>query len=214
MTLVSTHPELVAARKVGGTTYRALERDRRLKSLVDEYRRSDGGFELRGELLGCFERVFVKTIQGLFFGLYQRVVPKEQLSLVSIEDRQLTTVEEVVERVRPNPLRDITDKPLPAITPSSWPIREPIIMIDSHPNAPGQEPVRRIFRLVRETKVKWIKYQPDIFTLGVVKGEDGKAVCILDVWQTLVVVVAAPWPDGRGPLRRGRKNPLSRDRTA
>src|ERR1051325_5258969 len=87
ITLISTHSELVTARKTGGTTYRALERDRRIRSLINECRRSDGGIELRGELLDCFERVFIKTVQGLFFGLYQRVVAKEQLSLVSIEDR-------------------------------------------------------------------------------------------------------------------------------
>lgn len=214
MSLISAHPDLVAARGPGGSVERALIRDKRLKSLIDAHRASDGSYELRGELLACFERVFIKTVQGLFFGMYERIIPKAQLSFLRVDDSRLITVDEVISRVRPNPLRDITDETLPAITSSSWPVREPVIIMESRSLEPGTEPVRRIYRLVRETPVEWIKYQPGIFTLGVVKGEDGRAVCLLDIWQTLIVSVSAPWPSRRGPLRRGKKNPLSRDHIA
>ena len=76
----------------------------------------------------------------------------------------------------------------------------------------GKQPVQRLFRLIRETPVVWEDFQPDVFRFGFVKSERGRAVCVMDLWKTLVVAVAAPWPDRRGPLRRGRKNSRSRDR--
>jgi hypothetical protein len=151
----------------------------------------------------------------LFYGLYQCFVPKDQLRILSVEDQRFVTRDTVADRLRASPLRDITDAPLPELTPKGWLVREPVYFIELHPVGPGSEgkaPTRRVFHLVRDTPVEWIEYQPSIFTFGVVKREDGGAACILDLWETLVVAVAAPWPDRRGPMRRGKKNPFSRER--
>jgi hypothetical protein len=211
--LSSTHPDLVIEREPGGKVHHALMRNARLRSLIDTHVQN-GNATLSGKLLDSFKRVLFKTIQGLFFGLYERIVHPDQLEVLSIQDRRVVSRDEVVDRVRPSPLRDITDEPLPTITSSSWPVRQPIIIVEKTPiDAKQQEPIRRLFRLVRETPVVWVEYQPDIFTFGFVRSEDGRAVCILELWQTIVVAVATPWPDSRGPLRRGRKNPLSRERS-
>jgi hypothetical protein len=214
MALTSAQSDLRRDCEPGGRVHRALERDSRLRSLIESHRRADGNYELSGELLGSFDRVFRKTVQGLFYGLYHRIVPKDELAILSIEDQRFVTPDEVVDRVRPPALRDITDMPLPELTPSSWMVREPVFILDLQPVGPGSEgksKVQKLFHLVRETPVEWIRYQPGIFTFGFVKAEDGRAVCVLGLWETWVVAVAAPWPDGRGPLRRGKRNPLSRD---
>jgi hypothetical protein len=217
MALVSSQADLVQDRQPGGRVDRALARDGRLRSFIEAHRQPDGNYALTGEMAACFDRVFCKTVQGLFYGLYERVVPKDQLALLSVEDQRFVTPDEVADRVRPPALRDITDMPLPEITPNGWVVREPVFILDLQPVGPGSEgngKMQRLFHLVRETPVEWIKYQPDIFTFGFVKSEDGRAVCILDLWETLVVAVAAPWPDGRGPIRRGKRNPFSRQRKA
>jgi len=211
ISLVSTHPELAKQREPGGRVYRALARDRRLRSVIDSARNSDGNYELTGQLLVSVDRVMRKTIQGLFFGLYERFVSASEIEPLWLVDQRFMTADQVIDQVRPSPLRDITDEQLPAITPASWPVREPIFFITMK-SAQSQERVQRIFRLVRETPVEWVEFQPDVFRFAFVRSEDGRAVCILDLWKSLLVVVAAPWPDRRGPLRRGKRNPLSRER--
>jgi hypothetical protein len=188
-----------------------MARDNRLGSVIENARREDGNFELTGELFASFDRVMKKTVQGLFFGLYERLVPREQIELLSISDQRFASLEQVVDQIRPPQFRDITDEPLPAITPSSWPVREPVFFMQLQPVS-GSEPVQRLFQMVRETPVVWEDLQPDVFRFGFVKSENGRAVCVMDLCKSLVVAVAAPWPDSRGPLRRGRKNRRSRDK--
>jgi len=209
--LTSTHPDLVSEREPGGRIERALTRDARLKSILENARRADGNFELAGELLASFDRVMKKTVQGLFFGLYERLVPRDQIEVLLISDQRFATPDQVVDQIRPPQFRDITDEPLPEITPASWPVREPVFFVTLQPES-GAQPVQRLFRLIRETPVVWEDFGPDVFRFGFVKSESGRAVCVIDLWKTLVVAVAAPWPDGRGPLRRGCKNPRSRDK--
>lgn len=212
ITLASEHPDLVAERQPGGRVHRAMARDARLRSIIEGARQADGNYELSCDLLTCFQRVMRKTVQGLFFGLYERLVAPDEIELFLISDQRLMSPEHVADQVRPPQLHDITDRPLPEITPSSWPVREPVFFVTLQPVS-GGEPIQRLFRLVRETPVEWIEFQPDVFRFSFVKGESGRAVCVMDLWKTLVVAMSAPWPDRRGPLRRGRKNPLSRDRS-
>jgi hypothetical protein len=209
--LTSTHPDPIAEREPGGRIERALARDGRLRTTIQNAPRNDGNYELAGDLLATFNRVMKKTVQGVFFGLYERVVSRDQIEVLQISDQRFATPEQVVDQIRPPQLRDITDEPLPEITPASWPVRAPVFFVTLQP-ASGAQPVLRLFRLIRETPVVWENFQPDVFRFGFVKSESGRAVCVMDLWNTLVVAVAAPWPDSRGPLRRGRKNPRSRDR--
>lgn len=210
ITLISTHPDMIAEREHGGRVERALARDSRLRSVIQSARTIDGNYELAGDLLGSLDRVIKKTVQGVFFGLYNRVISRDQIEVLVIADQRFSTPDQVIDEIRPPQFRDITDEPFPEITPASWPIREPVFFVTLQSEAKGQ-PVQRLFRLIRETPVVWEDFQPDLFRFGFVKSESGRAVCVMDVWKTLVVAVAVPWPDSRGPLRRGRKNPRSRD---
>ncbi len=208
--LTSMHLDLIAERQPGGRIERAMARDKRFRSVLENARRVDGSYELTGELLASFDRVMKKTVQGLFFGLYERLVPRDEIEVLLISEQRFTTPDQIVDQIRPPQFRDITDEPLPELTPSSWPVREPVFFVTLQPD-PGAQPVQRLFRLVRETPVVWEDFQPDVFRFGFVRSESGRAVCVMDLWKTLVVAVAAPWPGSRGPLRRGRKNPRSRD---
>lgn len=208
--LTSGHRYFIAERQ-SGRVDKAVNADRRLKSTIEGSVNVDGNYELAGELLLSFERVMKKTMQGLYYGLYHRILSPDQLELLVISDQRFLTPDQLVDQIRPTQFRDITDDPLPDLTPNSWPLREPVYFVKLQPTS-GGEPQQRILRLIRETPVDWEDFGVDVFRYGFVKSESGKAVCIMDLWKTLVVAIAAPWPDGRGRLRRGRKNPRSRDR--
>lgn len=211
VTLASEHPELVAARALGGELDRAIFRNQRLQRLLDRSRQSDDTYVINSEIQMSFERVALKTVQGLFYGLYRRLVGKDELKLLCLGDRRLTDAETIVDELRVSPLRDITDEPLSEITPYSWHAREPVIIVNLAPVA-GGAPKQRIFRLGRETAPVWLDFGPDVFCYTFVKRDDGGGVFVMEIWNTFVIAVATPWPDDRGPLRRGRKNPLSRDK--
>lgn len=211
LAFVSPHPEMIAARQPGGKVHGALERDARLRRILDESRQADGNYALTPDVFNSFERVLFKTVQGLFFGLYNRVVATENLKLDIVDNRRSVTPDAIAQRYRPSPMEDITDQPLSAITPSSWHTREPIFIMDLKPLS-GEGPMqKRIFRLKRDTPIEWVDLQPGVFRFGFVKSDGEDSACVMELWETLVVAVKAPWPGDRGPLRKGRKNPLSRD---
>lgn len=210
LTLVSTHPDLVAERAPGGRLERAIARDKRLREILERSVQPDGNYGLTEELSHSLHRVFRKTVQGLFFGLYNRLLKPDNLLLLRIENSRQVKAEAVAEELRPSPLEDITDNPLTEISPHSWHAREPVFVMQLAP-VNGGPPVNRLFRLKRETPIEWIDFQPGIFRFAFVKREGSEAACVFELWQTLIVVMATPWPDSRGPLRRGKKNPMSRD---
>jgi hypothetical protein len=210
LSLVGIHPHLIEERQPGAWLERTLKRNPKIKTILDASRRSDGSYQLVGQLFESFRRVFFKTTQGMFYGLYDRIVRPEQLRLLRVEDQRFIKPEEVIANIRPNPLVDLTDQPLPEISPHSWHTREPIFTMELVDPATGKKS-QRVFRLVRDTPVEWVCFQPDIFSVAFVKCDEGCA-CVMDLWKTLVVTIKAPWPDDRGALRKGRKNPLSRDK--
>jgi len=208
--LISSHPDLVTERNLGGSVFRALKRNARLRTLVAAQKRGDN-YEISGELLEHFTRVFQKTTQGVFYALYRKLLPVERITLTSIADRRLVTPEQMLNEIRPSPFRDITDEPLPEIREHGWVCTQPIFITEMQ-SLTGGDPVRRIFRLVRETPVEWVEYLPGAFRFAFVEKEGGGGVFIFDLWETLLASVATPWPGGRGPLRRGRRNRFSRER--
>ena len=213
LALVSTHPDLVAERGPQGRLTRALERDHKLRAVLARSRRLDGDYGLTDELLSSLHLVFCKSVQGLFYGLHERLVEPAGLKLLRIENSRLISAETVAEQLRPSPLMDITDEPLSEITRNSWHSREPVLILKLQP-VTGGPPVNRVLRLKRDTPIEWIEFQPGIFRFAFVKQDGADAACVFELWETLIVAIATPWPDSRGPLRRGRSNPLSRERRA
>lgn len=209
---VGHHPDLVAEREPNGWLHQALARDARLRAIFEGSKAAGGGgYGLTDEVMESFRQVLFKTVQGLFFGLYDRIVRPDELELTVIDNRVSVSPEELAERFRPSPIEDITDKPMSDIGQSSWHVRQPIFIMDLVPVG-GGKPIKRAFRLKRETKIEWFQLQEGTFKFGFVRCEGERSVCVIELWQSLVVAVKAPWPGDRGSLRRGRKNPHSRDR--
>ena len=127
--------------------------------------------------------------------------------LISIHDARSVTRDQVVDLLRPCP-QDITEHPLPEISPSSR-SRIFVVEYDLVPLNPGEKPIRlqKVFRL---QPVRWEPYQPGIFTFAFVQMQDAAAVCVMELWETLIIAVSAPWPGMQGPFRKCRKNLFSR----
>lgn len=138
MAYVSPHPDLRVEREPGGRVHEALSRDTRLRVLLEQgLAAGNGNYALTPEIFSCFQRVMFKTVQGLFFGLYDRVVRAEELKLDVVDDRGSVTPEQIADRYRPSPLEEIGNKPLSDITPSSWHSRQPIMTLELAPPAGG-----------------------------------------------------------------------------
>lgn len=180
---------------------RGLERNRKVKQALARGVDADGHFS--DEIMRSVERVSVKAVQGLNYGLYQEHVAREQVEFLGLWDCASTTAEQLILELRPLPLVDITDQPLPDLKPNSWPIREPVHFMKLVPLA-GGDPRYRILRLKRETPATWEHYQPGFFRFTFVRMEDEQSVaaCVMEWWEAFLVAVKCPWPARRGPLRR------------
>lgn len=200
---VGEHPDLAAERAIGGRLSRALQRDGKLKNIFDEARQPDGSFAWTDSLLKSANRVFIKTAQGLFFGLYGKRMAADQFHIVRMHHRRQMSMQSVIDEMRPSPLREVSEMPFPDLAPHSWPMKKDLVFLTLQPLA-GGAPIQRAFRLARETPVGWFHFQADIFSVALVKRENERAALVFDLWSSLGVVVGSPWPGGRGRLRKTR----------
>lgn len=211
LALVGRHPVLKEYGSMGGKLERAFARDPSLRKTIEACKNSQGTVTFTGEVLSAFDRVLRKTAQGLYYGLYGRVPPLEKFELLSIEHSQHQTPEEVVSRLRKPSVRDITDKPLPPIIRRGLPNVYVLQAVVMSPETGESKTVHQnVFLDVRQRDVEWTVYQSGTIRFTFFQDEGGHAICVMDLWSTLISAVRAPWPNQRGALRRGRKNPNRR----
>jgi hypothetical protein len=210
----SSHPELIQAVSSEGSVGRALSRDANLRGIY-EAALDNGRVRLTGDLLRRITRVLFKTVQGLHFALYGRFVPVESLELVCFQNRAEFSLQDLVNHVRPPQVLDMSNEPLPDITPSGWARKGQgmVVTMKLTPTNGGESiTTGNVLWFKQETPIEWVPYQEGIFKFGFVGTADKHAVCAMELWETFVIGVRTPWPSGRGNLRRGRSNPFSRER--
>ncbi len=213
VTALSDHPELGRGSARGRDTLEALKRDKRRESLIEASRDAAGRYRITPEISAAFCRVVAKSVRGLYHALYDDLRPLSDFTILSIDDARRTDRESMVDDIRPPRVRDITDQPLPPVS-ESMRSRVRVVTMDVMPIGGGQPTrIEQVWELVRDQPVDWIEYQTSVFVFGFVERESGGAACVIELWRTLLISVAAPWPGARGHLRRGRKNPFSRGMT-
>jgi hypothetical protein len=210
LALVGRHPVLADYRAPGGKVDRAFVRDPSLRATIEACRNEAGHYTFTGEIHVAFDRVLRKTAQGLCYGLYGRVARIEQFALISIEHREHTSAEEVVTRFRRPAVRDITNDPLPSLTARGLPNVFVIQAAASNPQTGESIVLQHVFQDIRQESVEWVAYQEGTLRCAFFQDEGGDAICVMDLWNTLVAAVKAPWPSQRGVLRKGRNNPHAR----
>lgn len=206
LALVGRHPVLAEYCALGGKVERALARDQLLRTTLEACRNDAGHYTFTGDVHAAFDRVLRKTAQGLFYGLYDRVARIEKFELLSIEHRDFCSPEEVVSRLRRPAVRDITNEPLPSLTSRGLPNVFVIQAVTTNPRTGESQVLQHVFQDLRQDDVEWVVYQEETLRFTFFENDAGNAICVMDLWNTLIVAVKAPWPNQRGVLRRGRKN--------
>lgn len=211
LALVGRHPLLEQYRTPGGKVDRALANDPSLKEVIANSKTLDGNYELTGVLKEAFDRVIRKTAQGLYFGLYGTVPAINLFELLAIEHTDSSRVDDLVSRFRHDGMRELVDEPLPSVTQTG--LRNVFVVEALMTNAEtGQTESlhQSVMQIPVQSNVEWTVYQESTIRFAFFEGEGGDAVCVVELWGTLVCAVRAPWPSQRGALRKGRKNPYAR----
>jgi hypothetical protein len=211
LALVGRHPVLAQYRATGGKVDRAFAQDSSLREAIEECRNTQGSYQICGEVFTAFDRVLRKTAQGLFYGLYDRVPALKEFALLSLEHSEHQTPEAVVSRLRKQGFRDITDGPLPPMNSRGLPNVYVVQAVTTNTETgESQTLTESVFYDTRQEEVEWTWYQEGTLRFTFFQGQDGKTICVMDLWSTLICAVKAPWPSQRGVLRRGGKSPNAR----
>ena len=212
LALVGRHPVLEDYRSPGGKLDRAFLRDPSLRTSIEACKNSEGNFEMRGEVAVAFDQILRKTTQGLYYGLYGRVPPLAKFQLLSIEDQAYRTPEDVVFRLRKPAVRDLTNSPLPSLSRRGLPNIYVVERVVTDTETGESYTVgQNVFWDVKQEPAEWIDYQKGTIRFCFFQNGAGDAICVLDLWNTLVTSIRGPWPNQRGELRKGRKNENARD---
>jgi len=197
---VSFEADLMADVKPAGSVYRAMERDSRLKSTIERCFQANGYFQPNTEILTCMDRILRKTVQGLYFATYGDFVTKENVQILEVTHTKQESAESLVAHFRRSSTPDFSVGIWPEVRPRP----------------------RRLEKAVRSAvlgsgcendlmrPVEWIDVQKDAFRFTFFRGEADRAICVLEVRRTIAAAALCPWPSKRGPIRRGRNNPLAR----
>jgi hypothetical protein len=211
----SSHPDLIEAVSPTGSITQALARDANLRRIYADSLDEQGRVRLSGDMLDRIKEIIYKTVQGLYHATFARFVSKDDLDLVCFKSAGDFSLDRLVEYFRPPQVLDITNEPLPEITPNGWAQKGQAVVVTTKlvPVNGGQPiDVANVLWIKQETPVEWIPYQEGIFKFGFVGTQDKEAICAMELWETLIIGVSSPWPSGRGSLRKGRNNPFSRER--
>ena len=211
LALVGRHPVLTEYRASGGKIDRAFAQDSTLRDDVEACKNSDGHFAFTGEVYTAFDRVLRKTAQGLYYGLYGRVPALDKFKLLSIEHTQYRNSDEVISRHRKTGYRDISDEPLPTLGSRGLPNVYVLQTVLTNAATGAQYTMNQNVILdTRQDAVEWVEYQAGTLSFTFFQDEDRGAICVMNLWGTLISAVQTPWPSQRGSLRRGRNNPNAR----
>ena len=99
---------------------------------------------------------------------------------------------------------------MPSITERGLPNVYVVEAVLKNPITGESHVVRSVFKDVRQEDVEWTIYQPETVRFTFFQDDAGDAICVMDLWGTLVVAIKAPWPNQRGTLRKGKRNPNAR----
>jgi hypothetical protein len=211
LALVGRHSVLADYCSPGGKVDRAFAQDPSLRVVVEGCKNLEGHFTFTGEIYTAFDRVLRKTAQGLYYGLYGRVPMLDKFKLLSIEHSDRRVPEDVIFGLRKPAFRDITYESLPTLNSRGLPNVYVVQAVMTNLATGESHAVSEsVFHDMRQKEAEWTVYQAGTLRFTFFQDDSGDAICVMDLWGTLIAAVRAPWPSQRGVLRRGRKNPNAR----
>lgn len=177
---VSFEDDLIRA-KHQGRTARAIRSDQKLKGLLERNTDENGIFWVTAEARRRMSRVVIKTVQGLYYRHYGRILSTTDTVVLSIEHQRRISVEDLFTRHCNLGTSGGID---------GWP--------EVTPN--GKALARVILGPPQEKGLHWVDYQPAVFRYTFSKGVENGLICIMDFHRTLAAVVKCPWPSRAGPI--------------
>lgn len=180
---VSFMPQDRQAVGVGGRVYSAMQSDRTLNEFIARRLDNDGIFHADAEVMEAFRRIMAKTITGLMFHEFGRLVPTTKVDVIAIEHAENTHPLAVIELHR----RD--DGLLAEVTPSGRELERQVLAVC------GQVP---------RNMPKWRIYVPDYFEYMFIRRSNNMLLSAMKLHNALTVIAECPWPNRAGPRRKGK----------
>jgi hypothetical protein len=106
--------------------------------------------------------------------------------------------------------RDIAKQPMPSLADRGLPNVYVVEAVLKNLVTGESRVVQSVFKDVRQEKVEWSIYQPETIRFAFLQNDAGDAICVMDLWSTLIAAVKAPWANQRGMLEKGGRNPNAR----
>lgn len=167
----------------GGWVASAMQRDASLDSFIKSRLGDDGIFRPDAAVASAITRVMEKTVTGLLFHEFGRVIAPEQCTMLAIDHVANIDALALIEQYR----RD--DGGYAEVTASGRELeRQALAMYGLRPsNMP-----------------KWRVYVPGFFEYMFIRRSNSKLLTGVNLHDALTVIVECPWPSRAGPRRKGK----------
>ena len=188
---VSFEPDLICS-KEHGRVADALKRQPKLKAQIEMNMTSDGYFQPTPDVVSRIRRVLVKTVQGLYFKHYGRIIAFRGIRCLAVDHQRNRSANDLLnEFCNPSP-SDLWGEGWPEVTPNPMALERAVIAWSQ--SVDGQPTTIPRFRQPR-----WVRYQSGVFKYTFRQHANMKRlVWVVDLHKTIAAVLDCPWPSGGG----------------
>ena len=184
---VSFEEDLIQSKRDGDVA-RAMEREPRLREEMESHFDAKGYFMPTEEVLSRIGRVLIKTVKGLYFKHYGRIVDSQSVTCLEIDHQKRRSPQDLLrEFCDPSP-SDMWGGGWPEVTPNPMALERAVAACFAGDG-----------KLSRWKPPVWIDYQPGVFSYTFRQGAETKTlIWALDLHRTLAATVECPWPSKKG----------------
>lgn len=169
--------------ETGGWVHSAMQSDRTLSEFITSRLDSDGFFHFDTVVVQAFCRIMAKTLTGLLFHEFGRLISTSDVSVLAIEHAEIVHPLALVELHR----RDH----------GGW----------AEVTASGRELERHVlavYGLAPKHMPIWQIYMADYFEYMFIRRSNNLLVAAIKLHNALTVIAECPWPNRAGPRRKGK----------
>lgn len=167
----------------GGWLHSAMERDPSLHDFITTRLGSDGSFRPDQAVIATISRIMTKTAVGLLFHEFGKLVPMNEVSVVTIEHTSNVNSSAFTECHRYH------SRYSAEVTPSGRELERQVLAVEGHD--PTNMP-------------PWRVYVPRYFEYMFIRRTNAKLLTSLKLHDALTALLECPWPSRAGPRRGGR----------
>jgi hypothetical protein len=167
----------------GGWLDSAKKRDRALSRFIGDRLGADGIFQVDGPVIQVIERILTKTVVGVIFFEFGRIVPREKMELLAIGHAKNIVPDALVEQFRR------VDSGWAEVTPSGRELERQVMAVA------GLRP---------RHGTPWRTYILGFFEYKFIRRSNDTLLCAMKLHDALTALFECPWPSRAGPRRKGK----------